>query len=85
MAYDPNAWVHNKKARAYFHAWLRDVNRAHTVNLTYEGVKAHALKVAHLAEYNGSLGEAQKAVLDWVKRIKAEGGNPRQISLNILR
>ena len=74
-------WVNDPKSRAGFHAWLRDVNKHFVVALTYEGVKTHALRVAHLAEYQGTYAEAQKAVLDWIVQIKAEGGNPTQLCL----
>lgn len=74
-------WTANPRHRAAFHAWLRDVNQFHAVNMTYEGVKRHALKVNHLAEYAGTFGQAQKAVLDWIARLKAEAGNPVQIGL----
>lgn len=43
-------WTANPRRRAAFHAWLRDVNRYHAVNMTYEGMKRHALKVNHLEE-----------------------------------
>ena len=64
-------WTDQDGQRKHFHAWLREVRQVHKVDISYEGVKRHALGVSHLAEYNGTFGQAQKAVLDWVAQIKA--------------
>lgn len=77
-------WTQNPKRRAEFHWWLAQVNKAHAVNLTYEGVKRHALAVEHLAEFTGTYAQAQRAVLEWVWRIKTEAGWPRQRALKIV-
>lgn len=62
-------------------AWLDDVRKEHAVNLTHEGVKERVLHVEHLAEWRGTLAEAQKLVLDYVAQALQDAGNPEQLGL----
>lgn len=62
-------------------AWLSETARTSGVNLTHEGVKERVLHVEHLAEWQGTLAEAQRAVLDYVEQTLRDAGNPEQLGL----
>jgi hypothetical protein len=61
--------------------WLSETARTSGVNLTHEGVKRLVLHVEHLAEWRGTVAEAQRAVLDYVETALKDAGNPEQLGL----
>jgi len=71
----------DERVRRYWFAWVREVSRQHAVNLTHQGVKERVLQVAHLAEWEGTLAEAQRAVLDYVQQKLRDAGDPVQLGL----
>jgi len=65
----------------YWFGWLAQVSRAQGVNLTHEGVKERVLHVEHLANWRGTVAEAQRLVLDYVAHALQDAGNPKQEAL----
>jgi len=71
----------NEAVRRYWFAWVREVSRQHAVNLTHDGIKKRVLHVEHLAEWQGTLAEAQQCVLEYVQQKLQDAGNPMQLRL----
>jgi len=71
----------DERVRRYWFAWVREVARQYAVNLTHEGIKERVLHVQHLADWTGTLAEAQQAVLDYVKQRLQDAGDPAQLRL----
>jgi len=74
----------DRPAQIRWFAWLSETARTSGVNLTHESVKERVLHVEHLAEWRGTVAEAQKAVLDYVEQALRDAGNPEQLGFDNL-
>ena len=75
------AWTTNENRVKALHAWIGDALKIKAVNLTWETIKAKALHVEHLAQFAGTEGDAQRAVLALIADILKQAGNPAQGTL----
>lgn len=59
-------WIHDRAQQRQWFAWLKEANAYRGLAVSYDEIKANALHVAHMEEFDGDMGQAQKLALAYL-------------------